>query len=167
MFLAAKGGSLAPSQAIGPTSVSSLVAAIAAATLSPSPGSPARFMTSTAISNSAWTKPIGCVHCRPVALVKPSATCAELSPVSDDLNGWLGVHQTSDDRLWPDLPSASTDCGNSSALPIEATLGVKPCCLAWFQKVVKSGGIITPVMISHDAPLKALICAEKSSVRFW
>ena len=84
-----------------------------------------------------------------MALVKPSATCAVLSPVKDELNGWLGVHQTSDDRLWPALPSASTDCGNRSALPIEAIFGVKPCCLAWFQKVVKSGGITTPVMISH------------------
>ena len=33
-------------------------------------------------------------------------------------------------------------------MPIEAIFGVKPCCLAWVQKVVKSGGIITPVMIS-------------------
>jgi hypothetical protein len=39
--------------------------------------------------------------------------------------------------------------------------------LAWFQKVVKSGGIITPVMISQPACLKALIWALKSSVRFW
>jgi len=58
-----------------------------------------------------------------VALVKPAATCAELSPVSDDLNGWFGVHQTSDDKLWPDLPSASTDCGNNSALPIVTIFG--------------------------------------------
>jgi hypothetical protein len=45
-------------------------------------------------------------------------------------------------------------------------LGVKPCCLAWFQKVVKSGGIGTPVTISTLPCLKAFICAEKSSVRF-
>ena len=56
----------------------------------------------------------------------------------------------------PGLPSASTDCGKSIALPIEATFGVKPCCLAWFQKVVKSGGIITPVMISHALGLEGV-----------
>ena len=52
------------------------------------------------------------------------------------------------------------------ALPMEATLGLKPCWDAWFQKVVKSGGIITPVMMSQFAFLKAAICALKSSVRF-
>ena len=52
------------------------------------------------------------------------------------------------------------------ALPIDATFGLKPCCDAWFQKVVKSGGIITPVMISQFDFLNAAICAEKSSVRF-
>jgi hypothetical protein len=49
---------------------------------------------------------------------------------------------------------------------MEAALGVKPCCLAWFQKVVKSGGIGTPVTISTLPCLKALIWAVKSSVRF-
>ena len=87
--------------------------------------------------------------------------------MSEDLNGWLGDHHTSDDRLWPSLPSASTETGNRIALPTEATFGLKPCCSACFQKVVKSGGITTPVTISHCAFLKALICAEKLSVRFW
>ena len=99
--------------------------------------------------------------------MKPAASSADVWPVSDDLNGWLGDHQTSEERLLPALPSASTDCGKRIALPIEAIFGVKPCCLAWFQKVVKSGGIITPVMISTLSALKALIWAEKSSVRFW
>jgi hypothetical protein len=53
------------------------------------------------------------------------------------------------------------------ALPIEAIFGLKPCCSAWFQKVVKSGGSTTPVRISASAFLKAVICAEKSSERFW
>jgi hypothetical protein len=35
------------------------------------------------------------------------------------------------------------------ALPTEATLGLKPCCSACFQNVVKSGGRTTPVMISQ------------------
>ncbi|MNG09974.1 hypothetical protein D3C84_934190 [compost metagenome] len=33
--------------------------------------------------------------------------------------------------------------------------------------MVRSGGIITPVTISASAFLKAEICAEKSSLRFW
>jgi hypothetical protein len=45
--------------------------------------------------------------------------------------------------------------------------GLKPCCIAWLRKVVKSGGITTPVTISAFAALKALIWALKSSVRFW
>src|SRR5258708_12421049 len=88
-------------------------------------------------------------------------------PVSDDLNGWFGDHHTSDERLLPSLPSASTATGNRIALPIEATFGLKPCCSACFQNVVKSGGNTTPVMISALALLNALICAEKLSVRFW
>ena len=56
--------------------------------------------------------------------------------------------------------------GNNSALPIDATLGTKPCCLACFQKVGKSGGMTTPVMSSQPASLKALICAVKSWFRF-
>ena len=87
-------------------------------------------------------------------------------PFSDDLNGWLGDHQTSDDRLLPSLPSASTATGNRIALPIEAAFGLKPCCSACFQNVVKSGGSTTPVMISALASLNAAICAEKLSVRF-
>ena len=43
------------------------VAAIALTSAAGSAGSAARFSTSTATSNSAWMKPIGCVHCRPVA----------------------------------------------------------------------------------------------------
>ncbi len=87
-------------------------------------------------------------------------------PVSDDLNGWFGDHHTSDDRLLPFLPKASTATGNRIALPIEAAFGFRPCCIAWFQNVVKSGGSTTPVMISQFAFLNAAICALKSSVRF-
>src|SRR5262249_52163719 len=88
-------------------------------------------------------------------------------PVSDDLKGWLGDHQTSEERLLPLLPSASTATGKRMALPIEAALGLKPCWLAWVQKVVKSGGRTTPVTMSAFAALNAAIRAEKSSVRFW
>ena len=83
------------------------------------------------------------------------------------MNGWFGDHQTSEERLWPSLPSASTATGNRIALPTEATFGLKPYCSACFQKVVKSGGSTTPVTISQLADLNALICAEKLSVRFW
>src|SRR5580704_17013484 len=117
--------------------VSSLVTAIAAITASALVGS-ARFITSAASSNRACTKPMGWVHGRFVVLVKATAKAAELSLVSDDLNGWFGVHQTSDDRLWPALPRASRACGNKIALPIDTIFGLKPCRCAWLQKVVKS-----------------------------
>eukprot|EP01037_Dinobryon_pediforme_P025922 gene25923-28257_t len=57
-------------------------------------GSADRFSASTATSNSAWAKPIGWAL----------ASAAAEAPVSDDLNGWLGVHQTSEPRLCPVLP---------------------------------------------------------------
>jgi hypothetical protein len=36
-------------------------------------------------------------------------------PVSDDLKGWFGDHQTSEERLLPSLPSASTATGKRIA----------------------------------------------------
>ncbi|MNR29759.1 hypothetical protein D3C85_1471660 [compost metagenome] len=87
--------------------------------------------------------------------------------MSEELNGWLGLHQISVERLWPALPRASTAEGKSSALPTDMALGWKPCWRAWVQKVVRSGGMTTPVTISASAFLKAEICAEKSSVRLW
>ena len=54
----------------------------------------------------------------------------------------------------PSLPSASTATGNRIALPMEATFGLKPCCSACFQNVVKSGGSTTPVTISQLADLE-------------
>ena len=50
--------------------------------------------------------------------------------------------------------------GKSSALPIVAIFGLKPCCFACFQKVVKSGGSGTPMRISSLFFLKAEICEE-------
>ena len=37
--------------------------------------------------------------------------------------------------------------GNNSALPIDATLGTKPCWRAWFQNVGKSGGMFPEAAI--------------------
>jgi hypothetical protein len=65
MFFCAKGGRFLPSQAMGPTTVLSLVEAIAFAILLLSPTSVERFATSIASSNSARTNLIGCVHCFP------------------------------------------------------------------------------------------------------
>ena len=87
--------------------------------------------------------------------------------MSEEAKGCEGDHHTSVERLWPPSPRAPTACGNRSALPTLAALGANPCCLACVQKVVKSGGIGTPVTISAPAWRKALIWAEKSSVRFW
>ena len=114
-------------------------------------------MTFAATSNSEWTKPIGWVQGRLVLAVKSAARSAELWPVTDDLNGCEADHQTSDERLWPASPRVSTDCGKRIALATVAALGLKPCWRAWFQKVVKSGGMTTPVTISASAALKALI----------
>ena len=46
-------------------------------------------------------------------------------------------------------------------------LRLEALLLGLVQNVVKSGGITTPVTISTSRLLKAVICAEKSSVRFW
>ena len=86
--------------------------------------------------------------------------------MSDDLNGWRGVHQTSVDMPSPRSPRASTERGNRSALPTVAIFGLKPCWAACFQNVVQSGGMGTPVTISTFSFLKVEIWAEKSSVRF-
>ncbi len=69
--------------------------------------------------------------------------------------------------LLPPLPRACTDAWNSNALATDTTFGFSPFCRAWFQNVVKSGGMITPVMISASAPRNAAICELKSSERFW
>src|SRR5215467_3960610 len=66
-FLAAKGGRFAPFHATLPTTVSRLVAAIAASVALASPACGVRLSTSIATSNSAWTNPIGWVHCLRVA----------------------------------------------------------------------------------------------------
>ena len=66
-FLAAKGGRFAPPHCTLPTTVSRLVAAMRRSDRFGVAASGARFSTSTATSNSAWTKPIGCVHCFLVA----------------------------------------------------------------------------------------------------
>jgi len=57
--------------------------------------------------------------------------------------------------------------GNSKALPIATTLGLKFCCAACDQKLAKSGGIILPVTISQSASLNAEIKLEKSSFKGW
>ena len=49
---------------------------------------------------------------------------------------------------------------------MDAALGFMPWASACFQKVVKSGGIGTPVRISTPADWKAEIWLEKSLLRF-
>src|ERR1700730_13665514 len=122
-FFAANGGRFAPFHCTLPTTVSRLVAAIAP-TMALASRWGARLSASTATSNSACTKPIGCVHCFLVAASQLAARSFALMPVSDDLNGWFGDHHTSDERLLPSLPSASTATGNRIAFPIEATFGL-------------------------------------------
>src|SRR5579884_3190800 len=120
------------------------------------------FNTSTATSNNACWKPIGCVHGRPVACMYASVNSFALCPVGPDLNGYCGVHQISLVNPLPRSPSELITDGNSSALPMVTILGRKPCCAACDQNVAKSGGIILPVTISQPAALKAEICDVKS-----
>src|SRR4029453_4814397 len=153
-------------QLIGPTTVSRFVVRMAVTIALLSSTDVVRLSTSTATSNRAWVKPSGCVHCFFVSFVYAAPRSPALAPVSEDLNGCRGVHHTSVDMPSPRLPSASTERGNSSALPTEAIFGLNPCWAACFQNVVQSGGMGTPVTISTFSFLKAEICAEKSSVRF-
>src|SRR5207237_10543155 len=134
-------------QLIGPTSVLRLAALIAATIAPLASRLCARLSASRPTSNNAWMKPSGCVHCFFVSRVYATANADAVTPVSDDLNGCWGVHHTSVDIPSPRSPSASTERGNSNALPMLATLGRKPCCAACFQNVVQSGGIGTPVTI--------------------
>ena len=89
-------------------------------------------------------------------------------PVSDDLNGWLGDHQTSDDRLLPlvaerlDRDREEDRLADRRRLRLEALLA----------RLVPEGGEVRRQHHAGDdlAPwpiLKAAIWAEKSSVRFW
>ena len=78
------------------------------------------------------------------------------------MNGWFGVHHTSEVSPLPRAPSELITEGNSSALPMVTIFGLKPCCAACDQNVAKSGGIMLPVTISAPAALNAAICEEKS-----
>ena len=77
----------------------------------------------------------------PEHLVRRSQSTMQVQPRH------VGTHGT---------PTAAAGDGRRFVLPC------KP-----FQKVVKSGGSTTPVMISQLADLNAPIWAEKLSVRFW
>src|SRR3989475_9773669 len=121
-----------------------------------SPALPERERASKATSNSAWMKPMGCVHCFFVAFVYAAARSREEAPVSDDLKGWFGDHHTSVVSPSPMAPRASTERGKSSALPTVTAFGRKPCWRAWVQKVVKYGGSSTPGTISTFAFLSAV-----------
>src|SRR3954469_6722200 len=155
-----------PPHFTGPTTVCRLVAAMASRT-SPFFSDLLRESASAAISNSAWAKPIGCVHCFFVPASYASASCLALCLVSEELKGCEGLHQTSVVRPSPRSPGASMAPGNSSALPSVITFGRKPCCRACVRKVLASGGISTPVTISTLSALNFAICALKFCVPFW
>src|SRR2546427_11363289 len=115
-------------QLMSPTIVFLVVALMASRSASRSPALPERERASKATSNSAWMKPMGCVHCFFVAFVYAAARSREEAPVSDDLEGWLGEHHTSVVSPSPMAPRASTERGKSSALPTVTAFGRKPCC---------------------------------------
>src|SRR5262249_36051018 len=83
---------------------------------------------------------IDCTHSLPEAEVNPSASALALCPSSEDLYGTYGLHHASVATLLTSGPSATVSAGNSSTLATVASLGLKPCCEACFQNVLKSGG---------------------------
>jgi hypothetical protein len=88
------------------------------------------------------------------------ASWPALAPVSEDVNGCRGLHQTSVETPSA-LPMASMNEGNSSALPTEAILGRYSRSAACCQKVAKSGGSGTPVTMSAPAALNFSISVAK------
>src|SRR5918994_5850223 len=90
-----------PLQETLPTTVSRLTALMALARACLSSTLPEALRAAAATSNRACTKPIGWVHCLLVAVWDSSATWAAVAPVSDDLKGWAGLHQTSVDMPSP------------------------------------------------------------------
>ncbi len=139
-FLAAKGGSPAPVHATLPTTVDMSVAAMAAAMALASPASETRPITFAATSNSEWTKPIGCVHGRPVLAVKSAARSAELWPVDGRLERMRGRPPDFRGQVVAGIAQRLDRLRNRMAFATVAAFGLKPCWRAWFQKVVKSGG---------------------------
>src|SRR5271165_180436 len=94
-------------QSMWPTIVSSFVAMMASRSDALSVGSLARFTTSATISKIECPKPIPPCHSRPVTASYFWASSIDVAPVSEDLNGAVGVHQSSCDRPVPMSPSAS------------------------------------------------------------
>src|SRR6266516_7573908 len=144
-----------------PTIVSMLVFWMASAIAWGSPR-PARCRTLTATSNRAWNGPIGCVHWRCVWLMYCAANSAQVWPVSDDLNGQVGCHQTSLARPAGEGVSTSMKAGNSSALPTVAIFGRNWSASASRQKVAKSGGCGLPVRICASWAMKLCSSLLKS-----
>src|SRR5215831_11927225 len=110
-----------PPHLTSPTTVFRLVALIASRSEAGFPGSVVRLSESTATSNSACEKPIGCVHCLLVADSYESASCFALCLVSEEAKGCDGDHHTSVLKPSPRSPSASIAGGKSSALPSVTT----------------------------------------------
>jgi hypothetical protein len=108
----------------------------------------------------------GLVHCRPRCRFEGRRHLGRDSPVMRGLERVVRRPPDLGRQVVAGSPSVPPLAGTGSPWPTETILGLKPCWIAWFQKVVKSGGITTPVMISHLPALKALIWAVKSSVRF-
>src|ERR1700740_122887 len=62
-------------------------------------------------------------------------------PSSEDMYGMYGPHHESVAMLLTSVgPSATQSAGNSRTLATVAIFGLKPCCDACFQNVLKSGG---------------------------
>src|SRR5215469_7280117 len=88
-------------------------------------------------------------------------------PSSDDLCGMYGPHQESGAMLLTSEPSAAQSAGNSSTFATVAIFGLKPCCDACFQKVLKSGGSGQLLNTSQCLLLNVEIIEVKSAVMSW
>src|SRR5215472_6709835 len=86
-------------------------------------------------------------------------------PSSEDLYGMYGPHHESVAMLLTSVgPSATQSAGNSRTLATVASFGLKPCCEACFQNVLKSGGSGQLLKISACLLLNREIIEVKSEV---
>src|SRR5205823_13578924 len=105
-----------------------------------------------AISKSECTEPMLCTHCLPVADSNESANCLQLCAVRVEWYWWNRVHQASVATLVARAPSDSVSAGKRRTLATVASFGVKPCWVACFHMVLKSGGI--GALVKRVAPAR-------------
>src|SRR5579872_4849572 len=118
-------GGVAPApHARWPSGVSTASVFIAVATACLSLGLPLALSAAFATSNSARLAPACWFHSLPELDSYPLASCAEVTPVSDDVYGHVGAQYTPLARPLPIEPSASTCDGKRPVFAICAIFGL-------------------------------------------